>query len=218
MRHLAAGFMGSLLLVAAACGGKVVVESTGATGSGGAGGTSVGDTGNGGFINSTGDVSPVGEVSAVTTGGMSLCQQVCGNQQAKGCDVSTCLNDCQQAYAQAGMCTSKLDAVTQCYLVNQDPSCNPKSCDGLVQSYQSCITQSTCGGNPMSCSVSNDGSCDCQTDCNGSTLEVQCTPGNATDFCLCIKDGKPVDKCPQPQGMGLSCDIVKGCCAKAFFP
>src|SRR3954465_12072857 len=125
MRHLAAGFMGSLLLVVAACGGKVVVESTRATatatGSGGAGGTSVGDTGNGGFINSTGDVSPVGEVSvAVGTGGMSLCQQVWGNQQAKGCDVSTCLNDCQVAYAQAGMCTAKLDAVTQCYLASQD--------------------------------------------------------------------------------------------------
>jgi hypothetical protein len=46
---------------------------------------------------------------------------------------------------------------------------------------------------------------------------VQCQPGNATDFCLCIKDGMPIDKCPQPQGSGLSCDIEQGCCAKAFF-
>ena len=196
----------------------MVVESTGATGAGGAGGASTTGTGNGdgGFFASTGDVSPVSVVAS--TGGMSVCEQVCGKQQSKGCDVSTCLNDCQQAYASAGMCTPQLDAVTGCYLNSQDPSCNPKECDGLTQIYESCISPNTCGNTMTSCSGSNDGSCDCQTDCNGSTLEVQCQPGNATDLCLCIKNGMPIKKCPQPQGMGLSCDIIKGCCAASFFP
>ena len=63
MRHIMAGFMGSLLLVVVgACGGKVVIESTGATGAGGAATT---DTGNGGFIASTGDVSSVGVMHGV---------------------------------------------------------------------------------------------------------------------------------------------------------
>ena len=213
--------MGSLLLVVVgACGGKVVVESTGATGAGGAGGAATTDTGNGGFIASTGDVSPVGVVSsvAVTTGGASTCEQVCNQQQAKGCDTSSCLSDCQQAYASAGMCTPKLDAVASCYLNSSDPSCSPKACDGLVQSYSSCIDPNTCGTSPTSCSVGNDGSCDCQADCNGSKLEAQCVPKNATDFCVCLENGMIIDKCLQPQGSGLSCDIVKGCCAKAFFP
>ena len=215
MRQLASGFMGSLLLFAFACGGKVVVESTGATGTGGAGGT-----GDGGSIASTGNVSPVGQVSvAVSTGGPSLCEQVCADQTAKGCNEGqNCVADCQDAYATAGKCTPQLDALVNCLLATSDTTCmTPVQCQGQVQAYTSCMSPQMCSG-MTSCSGSGDGTCDCVTDCNGSKLEVQCTPGNATDFCTCFKDGMPIDKCGEPQVTGLSCSIEKGCCASSFFP
>ena len=200
----------------------MVVESTGATGSGGAGGASTTDTGNGGFINSTGDVSPVGVVSAVSTstGGMSLCEQVCADQMSKGCNQGgpMCVMSCIDAYTNAGMCKPQLDSLLQCILTSSDTLCdNPVVCQGQLQAYNACAQPMMMCNGTTGCAVTNDGTCDCQTDCNGSKLEVQCQPGNATDFCLCLKDGKPIDKCPQPQGTGLSCDIEKGCCAKAFF-
>jgi hypothetical protein len=211
--------MGSLLLFAFACGGKVVVESTGPSGAGGSS-TSSSSNGDGGFIASTGDVSPVGVVaSSAATGGTSLCEQVCADQVAKGCDQGPdCVGGCQATYESAGMCTPQLDAFMQCLLTSSDTVCmNPDTCAGQLQAYNACTSPTMCNGT-TSCSVTNDGSCDCQTDCNGAKLEVQCSPGNATDFCLCLKNGKPIDKCAQPQGTGLSCDIEKGCCAKVFFP
>src|SRR3954462_15675331 len=108
MRQLAFGFMGSLLLFAFACGGKVVVESSSATGSGGAG---TGSSGEGGYFASTGDVSPVGQGSvSVSTGGSSLCEQVCADQASKGCNVGqNCVADCQDTYASSGKCAPLLD-------------------------------------------------------------------------------------------------------------
>ena len=209
--------MGSLLLFSIACGGKVVVESSGATGAGGAGGTSTTSNGAGGFFASTGDVSPVGVVSS-STGGQSLCEEICADQTAKGCNQGqNCVADCQDAYASAGKCTPQLDALVKCFLATSDTTCNtPVQCQGQVQAYNQCMSPWMCTG-MESCSGGSDGTCDCVTDCNGSKLEVQCQPGNATDFCVCFKDGMPIDKCGQPQGTGLSCSIEKGCCASAFF-
>ncbi len=224
MRHLVTGFMGSLLLFVGACGGKVVVDSTGATGAGGAGGvsttstSSTTDTGNGGFVASTGDVSPVGVVSS-SSGGMSLCEQVCADQMSKGCNQGgpQCVMSCIEAVSSAGMCEPQLDALLQCILTSSDTLCAaPVVCQPQVQAYQACMTPVTCG--PTACGGGPNGNCDCSADCNGSKLEVQCQPGNAMDFCVCIKNGMPINKCTQPQGNGLSCDIVKGCCGKVFFP
>jgi hypothetical protein len=215
MRHLVLGFMGSLLLFAVACGGKVVVEAAGAGGSG------TGGSGNGGDVTaSTGDVSPVGVVSSASssTGGASLCEQACSVLAAKGCgDTASCVSGCQQTYATAGACTPQLDAAVTCILNSKDPSCNnPPECAASFNSYQACMNQGTCGN--AICGGGSDGSCSCTADCGGSKLEVQCTPGNATDVCLCLKDGMPVGKCSQPQTGSLSCDILKGCCGGVFFP
>ena len=77
--------MGSVVLLVAACGGKVVVDAGGNGGSGGSGGD----------VASTGVVSPVGVVS-VSTGGGTLCDQVCSKLGAKGCDTGqNCVADCQ---------------------------------------------------------------------------------------------------------------------------
>lgn len=222
MRQLATGFMGSLVLFGIACGGKVVVESTGATGATGAGGASTSSTassnGDGGFVASTGDVSPVGVVSS-SSGGQSICQQLCDNQIAKGCiQQSNCLSDCQDTYASAGMCTPQLDALVSCMLTSNDPTCMvPMQCQGQLQAYTSCMSPPTMCNGTTSCNITNDGTCDCFAECNGAKLEVQCQPGNATDFCVCFKNGMPIDKCGQPQGTGLSCSIEQGCCAQSFF-
>jgi hypothetical protein len=207
MRHLVLGFMGSALLFAVACGGKVVVE---AGGTGGGGGSD---------ITTTGSVSPAGQVSAVSssTGGASLCQQACSVIQANGCGESGCVPDCQQSYATAGACAPLLDAVVFCYLNSPILDCsNPVECAEVIKNYTNCVQPEDCG--PGDCSVSSDGSCSCSSKCNGSALEVQCSPGNATDFCLCLKDGTPIGKCTQPQSGGPTCDIFGGCCATVFFP
>lgn len=207
--------MGSLLLFGIACGGKVVVESSGATGAGGASSTSTTSSiGNGG---STGDVSPVGAVSS-SSGGPSLCQQFCANETANGCEQGLdCLTHCQQSYANAVKCTPQIDGLIQCLVTTGETTCMMTvQCQAQVQAYASCVSTQMCNG-PTSCGGTSDGTCDCTTDCNGSKLEVQCTPGNAADSCTCIKDGMPIDKCGQPQGTGLSCNIEQGCCAKSFF-
>jgi len=206
--------MGSAILFAVACGGKVVVEAGGNGGNGGNG--SGGDD-----VTSTGDVSPVGQVSAVSavTGGASLCEQVCAAIQMKGCGESGCVEDCQQSYATAGVCAPKLDAVVFCLLNSTNPQCNnPAECEDIIQNYAACIQSQPgdCGADD--CSASSDGTCSCTGLCNGSKLEVQCTPGNATDFCTCFKDGTPIGKCTEPQTNGTSCDLLNGCCATVFFP
>lgn len=182
----------------------MVVDAPGSGGSGG--GVSVTSTG-------------VGQVSVVSssTGGPSLCAQACAAIQAKGCGDAKCVADCQQSYVDAGPCTSLLDAVALCYITSTNPDCtNPVECQGAVQKYAACIQPGTCGN--QDCSGSSDGTCDCKGSCNGSTLQVQCTPGNATDFCVCIKDGTPIGKCTEPQTNGTSCDLVNGCCGSMFFP
>jgi hypothetical protein len=208
--------MGSLLLFGVACGGKVVVESTGTTGAGGAGGG--GGAGGTDFVASTSVVGP-SSVASSSTGGVSLCQQFCANEASTGCNSSTeCLASCENAIAMAGACASQLNAVLQCFIGSGTTTCTSADlCQGPAQAYQACVSPQTCTG-PTSCSGTSDGTCDCFAECNGSKLEVQCTPGNATDFCTCFKDGMPIDKCGEPQGTGLACSIEQGCCAKSFFP
>ena len=207
MRHLALGFMGSVALLAVACGGNVVVDS----GSGGSGGGDITTTGDG----SSGVTSPVGPASS--TGGVSLCEQVCAALQAQGCGAANCVADCQQSYASAGSCAPLLDAVAACYLNATSPVCDdPFECDDAVNSYTSCFTPGECGSED--CSGSSDGSCSCDGKCNGSLLQVQCLPGNATDFCTCFKDGAPIGKCTELQQSGTSCDLFGGCCGPLFFP
>lgn len=215
MRHLAPGFMGSLLLFAFACGGKVVVESTNSTG---AGGTGTGGNGDGGFFASTGDGSPVSVVSAASsgTGGPSLCEQVCAKFEAEGCAQANCAADCQQQLG-FGACSPQFQSLAACLVTTSDPICDyPKECDSQIMAYGACTQPGTCGD--MGCSVGPGGECSCTGVCNGSTFQVQCTPGNATDFCTCIKDGVPIGKCTEPQDNGVSCDINVGCCAAQFFP
>lgn len=212
MRHLALGFMGSVVLFAAACGGKVVVDASGNGGSGSGG------AGNGGNVSSSGVVSPVGVVS-VSTGGGSLCEQVCSSLAAKGCDTNQgCVADCLQTYESAPACAPLLDAFLGCVVQTSSPGCDlPVECEGESNAFGACI-----GGNPPGCGDTacggNSGSCACKVVCDDHTLSVECSPGNATDFCTCFKDGVPVGKCTMPQTGMMSCGIVDGCCADVFFP
>lgn len=205
MRCLVLGFMGSAVLFAVACGGNVVV-----------------DGGGGGDILSTGSVSSAGgtgQVSTVSsgTGGAGLCEQACSALKTKGCGDTTCVPDCQQAYATAFACAPLLDALALCYINSPSLDCNnPVECQDAAQKYAACVDPGSCG-NP-DCSVSSDGSCSCNGPCNGSTLKVQCSPGDLTDFCTCFKDGTPVGKCNEPKSSGATCDFLIGCCGPLFFP
>lgn len=138
--------------------------------------------------------------------------------QANGCGESDCVSDCQQSYATAGTCAPLLDAVVSCYLNSPILNCNnPVECQDVIQNYTSCIQ----GGDDClskNCGVASDGSCSCAGTCNGSTLEVQCSPGNMELFCVCIKDGTPISKCSEPLSSGTACDVFGGCCGPAFFP
>lgn len=199
--------MGSVVLLVAACGGKVVVDAGGNGGSGGSGGD----------VASTGVVSPVGVVS-VSTGGGTLCDQVCSKLAAKGCDTSqNCVADCQQSYSTAGECTSLLDTFAICVLNANSPGCDsPLECEDEAAAFESCVTvpvmceDVACGG--------NGGSCACKGFCDNRVLAVKCTPGNATDFCTCFEDGIPVDECTMSQTGMNTCDLFQGCCAEVFFP
>ena len=210
MRHLALGFMGSVVLLATACGGKVIVDAGGNGGSGGSG-----------SVVSTGVVSPVGVVS-VSTGGGSLCEQLCSSLAAKGCDISqSCVTDCQSTYPIAPECASLFDTFLVCALNSSAPTCDsPPDCAGEAQSFEACVIGTVpveCGD--ISCAGNGGGSCACKGVCDNRTLGIECTPGNATDFCTCYEDGAPVGKCSVPQmGMTPSCDILEGCCADVFFP
>ncbi len=200
--------MGSVVLVAAACGGKVVVDAGGNGGSGG-------DTA------SSAAVSPVGVVSS-STGGVSLCEQVCAAIEATGCiQEPNCVSGCQDTYAIAGGCVGLLDAYSQCLINTPGLGCNGSfQCEAQAQAFADCIGDPTptptcedfaCGGNPGA-------GCTCKGVCDNRTLAVECTPGDATDFCTCFENGVPIDKCPEGQQTGLSCDVFAGCCAAAFFP
>lgn len=199
--------MGSVALLVAACGGKVVVD---ADGSGGQGGDTTTTT--------TTSVSPVGVVSA-SSGGSSLCQQVCDAITASGCVQDPgCVSNCEDTYANAGGCVGLLDAYSKCILENVSSGCEgPLLCQDIAQSFMDCVgvPPTTCGD--LGC-TSSGGECSCKGICNDRVLAVTCTPGNATDFCTCFEDGVPVGKCAEPQQTGLSCDIVSGCCSTVFFP
>lgn len=209
MRHLALGFMGSVVLFAAACGGKVVVDAGGNGGSGGAG-----------SVVSTGVVSPAGVVS-VSTGGGSLCEQVCSSLAAKGCDISqSCVTDCQSTYPVAPKCAPLFDNFLLCALKSNAPTCNsPPDCAGESQAFEECVI----GAVPTECEdlgcAGNGGSCSCKAMCGSRVLAVECTPGNATDFCTCLEEGVTIGQCTVPQmGMMTTCDILEGCCVDVFFP
>lgn len=221
MRHLALGFMGSAVLFAVACGGKVVVDS-GPSGTGGAGGAG----GSGGDTVSSASVSPVGvttgQVTAVSssTGGASLCEQICATQQMMGCGDAGCVTGCEEAYANAGSCAPQLDAFIICALKSGGLTCEgvPQGCESQAKAYQACIDPGPADCGDISCSVGSNGDCSCQGICNGSFLEVQCSPGDLTNFCTCFKDGMPIGKCSEPQNGGSSCNLQGGCCADQFFP
>lgn len=209
MRHLALGFMGSVVLLAAACGGKVVVDAGGNGGTGGSGSNVV----------STGVVSPVGVVS-VSTGGGSLCEQVCSSLAAKGCDIAqSCVADCQETYAIAGKCTPLLDTFVVCVLNSSNPGCDtPAECAGESEAFEDCMDVVSVGCGDIACAGNGGGSCACKAVCDNRTLSVECTPGNATDFCTCSENGEPIGKCTMLQTSQTSCGIVDGCCASVFFP
>ncbi len=191
----------------------MVVEGSGSSGSGNGGS-------GGGDIISTGDVSPVGQVSAVSsgTGGASLCQQACAALEANGCGDASCVSDCQHTYDVAGACTPLLDVMVACYINSTSMDCGTSlDCQDDVDKFVACFQSSNdCGS--QDCGIGSDGSCSCSGTCDGSKLEVQCSPGDLTTFCVCIKDGKPISKCSAPISGPSTCDLMMGCCGSVFFP
>lgn len=198
--------MGSVVLLAAACGGKVVVD---AVGNGGSGGDTV----------SSSTVSPVGVVSS-STGGVSLCGQVCAQIEATGCiQEPNCVNGCLDTYAIAGDCVGLLDAYSQCLINTPGLGCNGTfQCEEESNAFADCLGGPSPTCEDFACSGGPGGGCTCKGLCDNRTLAVECMPGNATDFCTCFENGVPIDKCAESQQTGLSCDVFGGCCAAAFFP
>ena len=156
----------------------------------------------------------------MSTGGGTLCDQVCSQLAAKGCDTSqNCVTDCQQSYQIAGDCTPLLDTFVICVLNSNAPGCDsPLQCEDEAVAFESCVLPDPAACEDVSCFGSG-GSCGCKGFCDNRALGVECTPGNATDFCTCLENGKPIGKCSVPQmGMTTTCDILEGCCADVFFP
>jgi hypothetical protein len=228
MQRALLGFIGIVVVAAAACGGKVVAD--GAQGNGGAGGGSggAGGTSNSGTTNnsgtggipaststfpSSGDVSPVGPssvVSAVSTGGNDVCMQFCGTWGAM-CGVNNCLANCQQAVQ--GPCAMAFTAGILCLQQNGGAGCGniPPECEKDFGAYQMCSLPNGC--NALMCGGGPNGACTCAGACGNKKLEADCN-GN---LCVCLENGTPVGKCQSNAPPGtLPCDVLDGCCGTFF--
>ncbi len=214
---------GLFVAIAAACGGKAVIDGgAGGGGSGGAGSgqggkaavssssgavvavgaTTVGSTGSG-QTGQTGQTSG-GQTSTTGSGGASPCGSAC-MAVAQCAGVADCMNGCQNVKPS---CLAAHDAWLECLLKNQfgSPCAHVAACDGQLAKYTSCDDYMGGAG-----SSDPNGGCSGKFAIGGHTMTVQCTPGNAVSFCTCGVEGNPIGKCTGP--LDKPCSLNIGCCA-----
>jgi hypothetical protein len=223
----------SVLALAAACGGKTIVD--GKPGTGGAGGTSASTASAMGGTSST--VTPdgpavgtsVGEVSVGTgpqtatvgpatttvatatstgTGMMSVCGPACMAASICSTQPQNCVAACDGL-----SCQPQHQQLLQCYLQNGLGKCNGSipQCAMQLNAYLNCK-----GGLNGGCGIGSDGSCSCTDAFGNHKLESACTPGNAVSFCECKVDGMPIGKCTGPSNVKNACVLTTSCCAPLF--
>ena len=204
--HRSASFALALLISAvAACGGKVVVDGTGA-GTGGVGGQAM---------------------SSASTGvDTTACTAYCDTEFANGCvkAQSKCLLACQKELENLGICADEFVALLHC---NAKKIAETKTCTGsellcpeLATTVDSCVIPGTDSTVPLAtCTNGGAKACECHRDVNGMAYEAACSPVEPV-MCTCTKNGQVLGTCaaPVPDNIGtmLGCDLYLGCCAGLF--
>lgn len=179
-----------VLFGAGACGGNVIVESTGGAGTGGAGG---------------------GDIAAV-------CTKLCNAMDASGCQPSdpSCVESCATGIESIpSACTDEYVAALDC-IAGEIPQsgCEPfEGCPTELAVLSECLTAQSCSG--IEC-VGADTSCSCKGQCAGEARAVECALSNGEYFCTCYGPSGQVGTCNEPVEEAGFCDLEFGCCS-AFF-
>ncbi|MDI3291104.1 hypothetical protein [Polyangium sp. 15x6] len=180
--------LGILVVLQAACGGKVVIDREGQGGS-----------------------DPIDPEPS------EVCQPYCSVEVALGCfkDEAGCISSCEQSLGAVGSCDALLGAVYTCLAQDggssSDCSKTPPSCTDEIEASQICVASAPCTS-PGECHVSV-GHCNCKNECGGAILESDCDTGSGGS-CTCRFNGEVVGTCT-PTTTAV-CGNLQGCCAGLF--
>lgn len=188
-------------LLAAACGGRVVVDLSGAGGS------------------SSASVA----ASSVGTGGAascqdlrSLCASYCQSFVALGCTQKAphCLDDCLGSLflGSPAACRSAIVAAVSCTIAK-----GPSDC--LTNFSAACSAEeaalSSCWDLTGPCNGFHCGACGCGVTGCTPVFSTACQVGMGGIECQCLRDGQVLGTCTEASACG---EHFPGCCAGVFFP
>ena len=185
-----------------ACGGRVVVDT-----SGGAGGT--GEAGGGGGV------------------ALSRCKDWCEVYTAQCIDMESCMAECLELASYLDPCESEYEALLLCQTAHPplEPSdCNkhPVSCDTQLDALKACVYPA--GPCDVGKCIAGSGSAsdpgpamEFNFVCCGVVYTSACgQAGSNSGFpmdCTCQIDGEPVGTCQSVTGLGVN---TLGCCSAYF--
>jgi hypothetical protein len=159
-----------LALLAAACGGNVVVDATG--GQGGTGGSG---------------------------GGSSACEADCDAIATAGCPLpeqDQCVSQCLQGLAELGKCAPASIAYIRCHA--QLPAaqvCSPGTCEDEQTALYSCAHPP--GGCTVTSCTLGSGGTQCPSTCGSNSYETVCTDTPPSYACTCTLNGATVGTCTE---------------------
>jgi hypothetical protein len=212
-----------LIVVMAACGGKVVFDGAPSGGSGSGSGE---PSGAGGSITTTGPTmsssaslsSTSGTSSMSTATGVpdvsALCASVCIAESNSNCKVGgNCAPECQGLFDVAP-CGPELASFDHC--VVGDPNalgCSPpgpvlKACGAEFDAWTACAGPTCALVGACTITMMND-HCICDGDCLGQNARIDCESGG----CGCYVNGLLVGACLSPED---DCDFTTSCCLPFF--
>ncbi|MDC3958392.1 hypothetical protein [Polyangium jinanense] len=181
-------FLGILVVLQAACGGKVVIDRDGQGGS-----------------------DPIDQEPS------DVCPSYCSAEVALGCfkEEAGCVSSCENSLGAVGSCAALLGAAYTCLGQNISPSSNcnkpPPPCTDEIEAFQTCVASAPCTS-LGECHVSA-GDCNCTNECGGALLESDCNTDTG-GVCTCRFNGEVVGTCT-PTTTAV-CDNLVGCCAGLF--
>jgi hypothetical protein len=193
--------LGSTLVGAAACGGKVVVDGN------------ADKSGFGGTSSSSGEGSTTTGSSSSGSGlDASFCLQVCKSLLASGCTGQDCAVRCESAVTAAPECFEAAKAAAFCIAdhASDAPGCSSEPCNDLTTTYEACTSASVCEKAIVGATGSTPG-CVGKGVCGGDEWAATC---DDTGLCECA-DGSGVLGTCQETGPFL-CDFRRGCCGGFF--
>lgn len=193
-------FLPFAITITFGCGGKVVIDATGA---GGAGGESS---------------------SSSTSSGMTSpdCEGFCAALPEGACaSGQDCINRCNEAFARG--CAEQLSDFLSCIPQFIDNNClifylpDGSPCDPQIGGYTSCLDAQSgplmSGCTNVSASLVGTNSCKGEGSCGIGSLHVECTGDGE---CACSISGKLVGNCKALINGVELCGIGTSCCS-AFF-